>query len=114
MTGFGNFVRTASEIEAEIIHCGIALSLDWDDEAAVRVLARSVLEDPAAIVRAAHARPDGPAYARLKLCALAQLMLVTMARGARAGVGVHGGKVWKTFGRALYEIWQEQGMQAAR
>ena len=105
---FEHFDAEARELEDAIVRRGIALGIDWDDEGQVRLLARAAL--------ACHIDPEHPecqdmdrqARARIELFGLAQLMLKVMTESAREeGIHTHGGRVWKPFGRAL---WQESGL----
>jgi hypothetical protein len=104
MPNFENYAEEARRIEHEIVRLGIALGIDWDDEVAVRMLARQAL--------AAHGNqlqdiPDAlERRTRFELFGLAQLMLSVMAQSAEEGLETHGGPVWKAFGRAL---WLESG-----
>ncbi|THF60220.1 hypothetical protein [Pseudothauera rhizosphaerae] len=103
MSGFGHFAQDAEELEREIVRRGIALGIDWSDQAAVRVLAREALScGPASSLEALRS-PDRQRRARAELFALAELMLRTMAQSAEFGVHTHGGPVWKAFGAALIE-----------
>ena len=103
MAGFENYLREAAELEREIVRRGLILGIDWDDEAAVRLLAREALA-----CRLAEGRPgcdpetDPRALAKIELFGLAQLMLKVMEEGAESGLEIHGGTVWKEFGRALW------------
>ncbi|MBU1237513.1 MAG: hypothetical protein KJ634_08430 [Gammaproteobacteria bacterium] len=103
---FENYAEEARRIETEIIRHGIALGIDWDDDVAVRALAREAL--------AYHpdgekvSRGDTPTHrAKVELFGLAQLMLTVMAESAGEDIETHGGPVWKAFGRAL---WAESGL----
>lgn len=102
---FENYHREADEIEKEIERKGIVLDIDWSDEVEVRALAREALAHSGADAQAAMANPkDRQAMARTELFGLAALMLKTMEQSAEEGMHTHGGPVWKSFGRAL---WQE-------
>lgn len=108
---FENYHREADEIEKEIERKGIVLGIDWDDEAEVRALAREALLHSGADAQASTANPkDRRVMARTELFGLAALMLKTMEQSAEEGMHTHGGPVWKSFGRAL---WQEAEAMAA-
>lgn len=108
---FEHYDQEADAIEKEIERKGIVLGIDWDDEAQVRALAREALIQSAEEAQAAMARTnDREAMARTELFGLAALMLKTMAQSAEDGMHTHGGLVWKSFGRAL---WQEAEAMAA-
>jgi hypothetical protein len=107
MAAFENFAEEARRIEREIERHGVLLGIDWQDEHAVRALAREALA----------CRADNPSMnemlnapgqrAKLELFGLAQLMLKVMTEGAGADIEVHGGPAWKAFARAL---WRESGL----
>jgi hypothetical protein len=99
MSGFEHHAEEARRIEEQIVRQGIALGVDWEDEVAVRALAREAL--------ASHIDADHPAtpqnIEKLELFGLAQLMLKVMAESANElDLHTHGGPVWKAFGRALW------------
>ena len=102
---FENYHQEAEAIEKEIERKGVALGIDWTDEVQVRDLAREALTDAgrAAHLAAQH-RDDRETLTRAELFGLAALMLKTMEQSAQDGMHTHGGPIWKTFGRAL---WQE-------
>jgi hypothetical protein len=92
------------EIERGLARRGLALGVDWSDEAQVRALAREALD-----CRLDQAHPecfptDRIGLVKVELFGLAQLMLTLMRHTAEMGIHSHGGPVWKAFGRAL---WQE-------
>ena len=99
MSGFENYARQAQELEREIVRHGIALGIDWEDPAAVRLLAREALAHHAA----ATVRPgDTETLAREELFGLINLMLRVMAESAGNGIETHGGPAWKALARALW------------
>jgi hypothetical protein len=104
---FEHYAEEAKRIEQEIVRHGIALGIDWQDEIAVRTLAREALAlHPAD--RAKVSLGDTPeGRAKLEIFGLAQLMLKVMAESAADDMETHGGDVWKAFGRAL---WLESGL----
>lgn len=99
---FEHYGEEARRIESEIARHGIALDIDWEDEVAVRALAREALsyhpDDDAKV-----SRDDTALWrAKLELFGLAQLMLKVMAESAEENIETHGGPVWKALGRALW------------
>ena len=111
MAAFENYGEEAIRIEREIERHGVILGIDWQDDNAVRALAREALayrpgED------AKVSSGDTPLWrAKLDLFGLAQLMLKVMTESAGDNVETHGGPAWKAFGRAL---WQESGLADRR
>ena len=102
---FENYHQEAEAIEKEIERRGVALGIDWSDQVQVRALAREALTDGGRQANeAARHRDDREALTRAELFGLAALMLKTMEQSAQEGMHTHGGAIWKTFGRAL---WQE-------
>ena len=100
---FENYSQEAEAIEKEIERKGIILGIHWEDESEVRALARDALLQGGEEARRAIAHPeDRMALARAELFGLAALMLKTMEQSAGDGMNVHGGSVWKAFGRALW------------
>lgn len=113
MAGFENYDQDTKDIELEIERKGIALGIDWKDEAQVRTLARDALDFAHANERdkeidANHV--DFTKLARIELFGLAALMLRTMEESAIYGFESHGGDAWKAFARAL---WAEQNSRSA-
>ena len=103
MAGFENYQQEIRKIEDEIEHMGVALGIDWSDEAQVRALACEALEHAQDRMREAAANPDDHRLgAKVTLFGLASLMLRTMEESAGVGFESHGGPVWKAFGRALW------------
>lgn len=103
MAGFENYQQEIRKIEDEIEHMGVALGIDWSDEAQVRALAREALDHSQDRIREAAAHPDDHRLgAKVTLFGLASLMLRTMEESAGVGIESHGGPVWKAFGRALW------------
>jgi len=101
MAGFEPYSHDAAAIEREIVNRGVALGIDWDDEAQVRALARELLQGGAGHVQALARSDDPRQRARGQLFAFAILMQQTMAESAQSGIHTHGGPVWKTLSRAL-------------
>jgi hypothetical protein len=101
---FEHYAEEAKRIEQEIVRHGIVLGIDWQDEIAVRALAREALAlHPADGAKVSLGdTPEG--RAKLEIFGLAQLMLTVMTESAANDIETHGGEVWKAFGRAL---WQE-------
>lgn len=103
MPTYENYARESAQIEAEIIRNGVALGIDWENTVQVRALAREALA-----CKAVQGQPgcdaDNPeTLAKISLFGLAQLMLTVMRESANENILTHGGPVWKTFGRALWE-----------
>ncbi len=103
MSGFENYAKEVKDIELEIERKGVVLGIDWDDAAQLRELAREAVTRSAAEAKDFISGPDDyQAIARLEFFGLAQLMLQTMHESAIDDIESHGGKIWKTFARALY------------
>lgn len=103
MSGFGHYARTADELKREIYKRGLALGLDWDDQARLRELARQALSCKPGCVMKLLRSPIRTEKLTGELFALTELMLDTMRQSAQIGVHTHGGPAWKAFGKALYE-----------
>lgn len=101
MSGFAHFARDAEDLEHEIAKLGIALGIDWDDEASVRRYAREALDcTPDCNLDKLHSADLRERWTA-ELYALSMLMLRTMQESAEQGIHTHGGPIWKAFGRAL-------------
>lgn len=100
MVGFEHYDQEAEGIERQIASMGVALGIDWSDEARVRELAREALEVHAGELVLQPG--DRQALAKANLFGLAGLMMKIMAESADHGIHTHGGTAWKAFGRALY------------
>ena len=103
MSGFENYAEEARQLEVEIQRKGIVLGIDWDDPVQVAMLARQAI----AFKPLVEGLPTDPQFrVRVELFGLAQLMLQVMRESAQDQVHTHGGPIWKTFGRALWNEWQ--------
>jgi hypothetical protein len=103
---FEHYAKEAQRIEQEIVHHGIVLGIDWQDEVAVRTLAREALALHPADGEKVSLGDTPEARAKLEIFGLAQLMLKVMTESADDDIETHGDAVWKAFGRAL---WLESG-----
>ena len=113
MAGFENYQQEIRKIEDEIEHMGVALGIDWSDEAQVRALACEALDHAQDRIREAAANPDDQQLgAKVTLFGLASLMLRTMEESAGVGMESHGGPIWKVFGRALWAEAQKRSPNA--
>jgi hypothetical protein len=106
MSGLENYAREAQQIELEIERKGVVLGIDWDDEPQVRAIARKALAGSQESNNAAFHGLQWNDRAMVELFALSQLMLTVMQQSAAEGMQTHGGRVWKSLGRAL---WIEAG-----
>lgn len=91
-----------SHIETELMREMIALGLDWHDEGAMAQLAAECKVFGPADAQAAYASNDLEKITKAKLFALVSLMIRAMESAALEGREVHGGEVWKAFGKHLY------------
>lgn len=91
-----------SHIETELMRRMIALGLDWHDESAMMQLALQCKAFGPADAQAAYASQDYAQISKAEIFALASMMLRTMESAALEGREVHGGEVWKAFGKHLY------------
>lgn len=92
-----------AQIELELKRKMIALNLDWHDTQAMAQLAAECKVFGPEQARVAFASGDHAKKARAELFSLASLMMQTMENATLEGREVHGGEVWKAFGRHLYE-----------
>lgn len=102
MSQIENHWDEVAQIETELMRKMIALGLDWHDEPAMKQLAAECKVFGPAAVKAAYASGDQQQITRAKLFSLASLMIRTMENATLEGRDVHGGEVWKAFGRHLY------------
>jgi hypothetical protein len=91
-----------SRIETEIVRHLIALGLDWHDEAAMTQLAAECKAFGPDNAQAAYASHDQSLITKAQLFGLVSMMIRTMENAAVEGRDVHGGEVWKAFGKHLY------------
>lgn len=92
----------AAEIETRITRLGIALRIDWDDEAQVQALAKEALHHSReALAQFSQHHDDYQLKAKVELFGLAALMMQIMANSADEGIHTHGGAAWKSFSKAL-------------
>ncbi|MBK1712328.1 hypothetical protein [Rubrivivax gelatinosus] len=75
---FIDYDRTLGQIEAELQRVGLALGIDWADDARMRALAREVFEHWLAGGNAVPARTDRRGMSRCTLFGLIGLLAVTL------------------------------------
>lgn len=103
MTGFEFFSEETHALEQQIVRMGIALGIDWSDEAQVRELAREALKNGASDIHEAAKHKDYRLMAKAELFSVAALMLRVMEKSAdQESAMAHGGPAWKAFARALW------------
>lgn len=98
MAGFEDFRREERELEHEIAIRLQLLGVDIEDEGTLRQLAHEALSP--------HQTPTegyGEDAIKRDLFGLSALMLKAMTESAEEGRELHGGPVWKAFGKALWE-----------
>ncbi|MBI5437604.1 MAG: hypothetical protein HY936_01385 [Nitrosomonadales bacterium] len=93
----------ASLIEKELMRKMLALGLDWHDGATMMKLAAECKTFGSEQAQAAFASNDAQAKTKAEIFVLASLMMKTMGSAANESREVHGGEVWKAFGKHLYE-----------
>jgi hypothetical protein len=115
MADFELHGEQARAIELEMERKGIALGIDWEDEAQVRALAHEAMDHLRENVQRASAEPhDRVQMAKVELFGLAGLMLRTMEESALRGFETHGGPAWKSLARALWaEKMRREGSQSS-
>ncbi|MFA6922244.1 MAG: hypothetical protein WC216_10400 [Gallionella sp.] len=91
-----------AQIEIELMRKMIALGIDWHDASAMKQLAAECKVFGPENAKAAYASDDQTRKTRAELFSLASLMIQTMENATLEGRDVHGGEVWKAFGRHLY------------
>lgn len=101
MSEFEDQQRDAGEICSEIARTLIGLGIDWEDDTAIRMLAREALKfNPQ---HAPHLEQgDMKERAKRKLFGLIALMFRTMQEGAEVNEMIHGSAVWKALAKALW------------
>ena len=102
MSQIENHRSEVSHIETELMRKMAALGLDWHDEAAMAQLAAECKIFGPADAEAAYASNDRERITKAELFALVSVMICTMENAALEGREVHGGEVWKAFGKHLY------------
>ncbi|MBI3902959.1 MAG: hypothetical protein HY306_08490 [Nitrosomonadales bacterium] len=102
MSQIENHWTEVSQIEIELTRKMVALGLDWHDATAMQQLAAECKAFGPADAQAAYTSKDMQRITRAQLFALASLMLQTMGNAAEEDREVHGGEVWKAFGKYLY------------
>ena len=102
MSQIENHWDEVAQIEAELMRYMTALGLDWHDESAMLQLAAECKTFGPDNARAAYASNDQRLITRAKLFALVSMMIQTMESAARDNRDVHGGEIWKAFGKHLY------------
>jgi hypothetical protein len=92
-----------SQIETELMRKMLALGLDWHDDAAMKKLALECKNFGPDQAKVAFASTDRSDRTKAEFFVLASLMMKTMGSAANESRDVHGGEVWKAFGKHLYE-----------
>ena len=91
-----------AHIEAELMRYMLALGLDWHDEAAMLQLATECKTFGPDNAQAAYASNIQSLITKAKFFAMVSMMIQTMESAARDNRDVHGGEIWKAFGKHLY------------
>lgn len=102
MSLFENYSKETQQIELEIERKGVVLGLDWDNESQIREVARKALAVQQKGADATFHDMPWNDRALVELFALSQLMLTVMQESAAEDMQTHGGKIWKSLGRALW------------
>lgn len=97
-----NHWAEVANIELEIQRYMMALGLDWHDEMAMTQLATECKNFGPDNAKAAYASSDQRLITKAKLFGLVSMMIQTMESAALENRDVHGGEVWKSFGKHLY------------
>lgn len=103
MPEFENYAAEARQLEIEIERKGVILGIDWNNEAEVRRLARRALKSHGDTIELMDPPDTLKGKVTLEIIGLSQLMLKVMQQSADDGIHTHGGPVWKSLGRALWE-----------
>ncbi|MBK7662007.1 MAG: hypothetical protein IPJ21_00390 [Sterolibacteriaceae bacterium] len=101
MSGFEHYPQETRALELALERMGVALGIDWLDDAQVRALAHEALSDECKRTMAAAAKGERAALARADLFGLAALMVKTLQESADEGVASSGGPAWRSFSGAL-------------
>lgn len=102
MSQIENHWDEVAQIETQIMRKMIALGLDWHDATEMRLLADECKVFGPSDVQAAYASNDQSRITKAELFSLASIMIQTMENATLESRDVHGGEVWKAFGRHLY------------
>ena len=103
MSQLENHWDEVAQIEIALMRKMIALGLDWHDAMAMKQLASECKVFGPADAEAAYASRDQSRITRAELFSLASVMLQTMENASNESRLVHGGEVWKAFGKYLYQ-----------
>jgi hypothetical protein len=102
MSQIENHWDEVSQIEIQIMRYMMALGIDWHDEAAMTQLASECKNFGPVNAQAAYASNEQKLITKAELFGLVSVMMQTMENAARENRDVHGGEVWKAFGKHLY------------
>ena len=102
MSQLENHWDEVDQIETALMRKMIALGINWHDPTAMQQLAAECKVFGPAEAEAAYASKDQRQISRAELFSLASLMLQTMENASIESRLVHGGEVWKAFGKHLY------------
>ncbi len=102
MSQIQNHWDEVTQIETELMRHMIALGLDWHDEAAMSLLADECKIFGPGNAQAAYASKDPRLITKAEFFGLVSTMIKMMENAALEDRDVHGGEVWKAFGKHLY------------
>lgn len=102
MSQIENHKNEVSQIETELMRHLMVLGLDWHDEAAMKQLASECKVFGPTDAKAAYASNNQRLITKAELFGLVSIMIRTMESAALDERDVHGGEVWKAFGKHLY------------
>ena len=103
MSQIENHWEEVAHIETELMRKLIVLGLDWNDNSTMTLLATECKNFGPAEAQAAYLSNDHRRIIKAEFFALASIMIRTMESAAKEERDVHGGVVWKAFGKHLYE-----------
>lgn len=103
MSQIENHWEEVAQLETGLMRKMIALGIDWHDASAMKRLASECKVFGPSDVQAAYASNDPQQITKAELFSLVSLMIQTMENAVLEGRDVHGGEVWKAFGKHLYQ-----------
>jgi hypothetical protein len=97
-----NHWHEVAQIEIELLRHMLALGLNWQDDAAMTLLATECKSFGPANAKAAYSSKDQNLITKAQLFGLVSTMIQTMESAALEERDVHGGEVWKALAKHLY------------
>ncbi len=96
--------QDANLVEKELERYAVAINFNWNDASQAKLLAMEFKDFDEDKAQKFLSSGDRFLMSKANFFGLARTMLELMGDGAKEGVHIHGGNVWKSFAKELYKL----------